>query len=179
MLFSRVDARLLTAPGHKAPPITVDDALRALDDASGDILRTLDGAVTGLGYRPTARCTSLARGAWRASYRHPRLGKTLFGYVVEEGVLTVRLLFDRTERILPFILSSPEAVRASFLDSCACRDCGKCGVGPRSLYLDGALRRLCSYGYHKHPNVAPDEVAALRMLLETQAQFLAADAEYA
>lgn len=177
--FCRGDMRLMAAaPGRKEPPVTVGDALRSLEGHRSETLRGLDALVTSLGYRAEPRCSSLNRGEWRASYRSPRLGKTLFSFVAEEGELTVRIMFNRTDRILPFIAACPDAVRGSFYASCTCAACGQCESGPHRLVLDGALRRLCGYAWFQHAHVAPDEVAALRMLIETQAQFLAADAQY-
>jgi hypothetical protein len=174
--FYRADLRVMhpVKGRRRPPPITVADAQRPLGDEQAAILAELDRLVESLGYRASFKCSSLNRGEWRGSYKSSKLGKTLFGSVVEEGRLVVRIMISETRRILPVLEQCPPALREVFCAAHACQACGKCKVGPVRLSLDGMSYRLCNYALFVVPDVTSEQAAGIRMLLEAQADILEA-----
>jgi hypothetical protein len=175
--FYRADLRVMqpVRGRRRPPPVTVADALRPLDDERAAILAGLDRLVESLGFRAQFKCSSLNRGEWRGSYKSSKLGKTLFGSVVEEGQLAVRIMIGETSRIVPVLEQCPPSLRAAFCAAHACQRCGKCKVGPVRTSLDGTSCRLCNYALFVVPNVRSEQAAGVRMLLEAQASILQTD----
>lgn len=172
--FYRGDMRAMQPlPRRKRSlPITLADVLRPLDDEQALSLAQLDALVESLGFRAALKCSSLARGEWRGSYTSSRLGKTLFGFVVEEGRLDVHVMIGQTSRILPCLEQCPPLLREAFYTAHSCQACGKCKVGPVRVSLDRAARRLCNYALFDVPGVVGERLAGVKMLLEAQAGIL-------
>jgi hypothetical protein len=177
LAFYRADVRVMqpVEGRRRPPPITVADALRPLNDEQAAILTELDRLVESLGYRATYKCSSLNRGEWRGSYKSSKLGKTLFGSVVEEGYLAVRIMIGETGRILPALEQCPPALREAFWAAHACQACGKCKIGLVHFSLGGASHRLCNYALFVVPDVKGEQAVGIKMLLEAQADILNAN----
>jgi len=172
--FCRADMRVMQpVQGRKRLlPVTVADALRPLDEEQLGILAELDRLVESLGFRVEVKCSGLNRGEWRGSYRSSKLGRTLFGFVVEESQLTVRIMIGETGRILPYLEQCPAPLRQAFYAAHTCQACGHCKVGPVRVSLDGEPRRLCNYALFTVPNIRQESAAGMRILLEAQAGIL-------
>jgi hypothetical protein len=172
--FCRADMRVMqpVQSRKRSLPVTVADALRPLDDEQAGILAELDRLVESLGFRAECRCSGLNRGEWRGSYKSNKLGRTLFGYVVEEGQLTARIMIGETGRILPYLAQCPAPLRQAFYAAHTCQACGQCKVGPVRVSLDGESRRLCNYALFTVPDIGEESAAGMRILLEAQAGVL-------
>ena len=172
--FCRADMRVMRpARGRKRSlPVTVADALRPLDQEQASILVELDRLVESLGFRAEYKCSGLNRGEWRGSYRSSKLGRTLFGFVVEEGQLTGRIMIGETSRVLPYLEQCPAPLRQAFYAAHTCQACGNCKVGPVHVPLDGESRRLCNYALFTVPDIRQESAAGMRILLEAQAGIL-------
>lgn len=173
-VFCRADLRILgTADARaRAPEVTIDDAARPLDHEPANVLRALAAQVEALGYRPELKCSGLARGEWRGSYTNPKLGRTLFGFVVEENRLAVRFVFETTPQIAPAVANLPERLREAMLRFGACRKCGRCKTGPVVASLAGQDRHLCRSFWLVLSDVTAAEIEPLQRLATVQDQIL-------
>ncbi|MBT3374698.1 MAG: hypothetical protein HN742_28670 [Lentisphaerae bacterium] len=173
-VFCRVDLRILASEDAAlgVPKVTIDDVTRPLDEEQATVLRALAGHVETLGFRPKLKCSGLARGEWRGSYVNPKLGKTLFGFVVEENKLSVRFVLDTTPQIAPCAAALPERLRETVLRAGECRTCGRCKDGPIVIDLGGEKRRLCRNLWVTFHDVTMAEVEPLRQLAAAQDRIL-------
>jgi hypothetical protein len=127
---------------------SLDDAAASLEARDAAILRRLDAFALDLGCRRELLPPTLWWGEWRARYDHRKAGRTLCGFVVQEGALRVRSTHADVPAIVPFVQQlSPEAQRW-FGTLTACQNCGGCkGKEPLIVELDGRRMRLCWWGY--------------------------------
>jgi hypothetical protein len=177
--FGRLDLRVLAFPPGKKKfiPTPVEEAIRLLDEEQAAFLAGLDAWAKGAGYRPDVKYGTLHNAAWRANYRHPKLGKALFGFAIDGGHLAMHLNFNQAGRIMPQIRAMPAAFQDIYFEKCTCADCGQCVTGPLEVEYAGRLRRICGYSYLNLPEVPAEFQAPISRLLHIQDELLKQDAQ--
>jgi len=171
--FRRADMRMMQAGASptRPPAITIEDVTAPLDETQAQVLRALAARVEELGYRPQLKCSGLARGEWRGSYVNSKLGRTLFGLVVEEGCANARIVIDDSGAIFPAIAKLPVHLRDAVLRRSACRGCGRCEE-PVKGEIDGTRHALCRSLSLWLPDIAEGDTAHLLALIDAQDRVL-------
>ncbi|MHB1318176.1 MAG: hypothetical protein ACYCYF_06110 [Anaerolineae bacterium] len=142
--FCRGDARAVAG----AVAWRIDDAAASLEARDTAILRRLDAFALDLGCKRELLPPTLWWGEWRARYDHRKAGRTLCGFVVEEGALRMRSTHGDVAAIVPFVQQLPTEAQRWFGTLTACQNCGGCkGKEPLIVELDGRRMRLCWWGY--------------------------------
>jgi hypothetical protein len=177
-VFYAVDLRIMERSDRKVrlPRLTVADVVAYLTKRQAGELLTLSDHVEALGYRGRIRCADVIGAAFRASYVNRASGKTLFGFSLDHGVLSLRLSFGNTRRVLPFIERCNGRLRDEILRG-HCARCGGSGCGKQVVVtVDGAEREICHFGIFTVREWDNGDLDEIKRLLDVGAELFEKEA---